>query len=168
MKKNVLDLHEYSNGEMDCWIEKYQEIWDTFKQKVMSVLIIDPNDKMPIDHLELKDPDIFLKYFDLGKSEEGDYRIIGKHFHPYLTNGECGYDGLIFDNIDHINAGADTEDLQMLVWQALKRDEAGPGDGYSILPGDILPFDKMMIMARCKEIPDYLRGKSLLTRFIEI
>ncbi|MDE6551765.1 MAG: hypothetical protein K2K98_02215 [Muribaculaceae bacterium] len=113
-------------------------------------------------------PDLYLKKFDLADCKDGDFNRIGQHLGQYISDGKCVSDGLLFDNIDCINAGKDTEDLQTMVWQSLKRDDSDMC-GYSILPfGDAIPFDKMMIAARCKEKPDYLKDKSLLTHIIEV
>lgn len=163
---NPLDTSDFFNGKMDRWIEKRSEMSQFFKQKVMSVLIVDPNNEMPLDVLE--ENDLFLKTFDLADCEDGDFNRIGQHLAQYIADGECAYDGLLFDNIDRISAGNDTEDLQTMVWQSLKRDHS-EGGGYQILPfGDTIPFDKLMIAARCKEIPEYLKDKSLLTYIIEV
>lgn len=163
-----LDVSKYFNGEMDRWIEKRHEMLDVFKRKGLSVLIVDPDNEMPLEVIEKALPDLSLKTFDLADCNDGDFNRIGQHLGQYINDGMCAYDGLLFDNIDCINAGKDTEDLQTLVWQALKRDNSDMC-GYSILPfGDPIPFDKMMIAARCKEKPNYLKDKSLLTYIIEV
>ena len=159
---------DFDNGKMDKWLTKRHEILTFFKQKVMSVLIVDPNNEMPLDEIEGAFPDLFLKTFDLADCNDGNFNRIGQHLGHYINDGECSYDGLLFDNIDCINAGKDTEDLQTMVWQSLKRDDSETC-GYQILPfGDAIPFDKMMIAARCKEIPDYLKDKSLQMIIIEV
>ncbi len=164
----VLDLSDYNNGNMDRWHEKRQQMLEFFKGKVLSVLIVDPEDEMPLKEIENAFPDLCLKTFDLADCKDGDFRRIGQHFDQYISNGKCAYDGLLFDNIDSISAGKDTEDLQAMVWQSLKRDDSEMCD-YSILPsGDPIPFDKMMIAARCKKKPEYLEDKSLLAYTIEV
>ena len=164
----VLDTDGYFNDDMDNWIEKRHLMLEFFKGKALSVLIVDPNNEMPLEEIEKALPDLFLKTFDLADCKDGDFNRIGQHLGQYINDGECAYDGLLFDNIDCINAGKDTEDLQTMVWQSLKRDSSESG-GYQILPfGDAIPLGKMMIAARCKEIPQYLKDKSLQTYIIEV
>ena len=165
---SIMDLNDFDNGKIDKWIEKRHEILTFFKQKVMSVLIVDPTNEMPLDEIEGALSDLYLKTFDLADCNNGDFNRIGQYLEQYINDGECAYVGLLFDNIDCINAGKDTEDLQTMVWQSLKRDSSDDG-GYQILPfGEAIPFDKMMIAVRCKEIPQYLKDKSLLTYIIEV
>ncbi|MDE6552581.1 MAG: hypothetical protein K2K98_06455 [Muribaculaceae bacterium] len=164
----VLNSTGYFNGDKDKWIEKRHLMLEFFKGKVLSVLIVDPNNEMPLEEIEKALPDLFLKSFDLADCKDGDFNRIGQHLGKYINDGKCAYDGLLFDNVDCINAGKDTEDLQTMVWQSLKRDDSETC-GYQILPfGDAIPFDKMMIAARCKEIPDYLKDKSLQRYIIEV
>ena len=164
----ALDLSDYNNGDMDKWIEKRKEMLEFFKGKGLSVLIVDPDNEMSLEVIEKAFSDLFLKSFDLADCNDGDFSRIGQHLGQYISDGECAYDGLMFDNIDCIDAGNDTEDLQTMVWQSLKRDDSDMY-GYSILPfGDAIPFDKMMIAARCKEMPEYLKDKSLQTYIIEV
>ena len=165
---SILDTAGYFNGDKDKWIEKRQLMLEFFKGKVLSVLIVDPNNEMLLEEIEKALPDLFLKSFDLADCKDGDFNRIGQHLGQYINDGKCAYDGLLFDNVDCINAGKDTEDLQTMVWQSLKRDDSETC-GYQILPfGDAIPFDKMMIAARCKEIPDYLKDKSLQRYIIEV
>lgn len=165
---SILDTAGYFNGDMDKWIEKRHEMLQFFKGKGLSVLIVDPNNEMPLDVIEGVFPDLYLKTFDLADCNDGDFNRIGQHLGQYINDGKCAYDGLLFDNVDCIDAGKDTEDLQTMVWQSLKRDDSDMC-GYSILPfGDAIPFDKIMIAARCKEIPEYLKDKSLQTYIIEV
>lgn len=164
----TLDTSDYFNGKMDNWIENYTIIGDTFKRSLISVLVIDPDNQMQLTDMESRFENLNLKYIDLADCKEGDYNRIGIHLNQYIDNGKCAYDGLLLDNIDQINAGNDTEDLQILVWQALKRDESEWG-GYQMLPfGETIPFDKMKIAVRCKELPAYLKGKSLQALFIAV
>ena len=164
----ALDLSDYNNGDMDKWIEKRNEMLEFFKGKGLSVLIVDPDNEMSLEVIEKALPDLFLKSFDLADCNDGDFNRIGQHLGQYISDGECAYDGLMFDNIDCIDAGNDTEDLQTMVWQSLKRDDSDMC-GYSILPfGDAIPFDKIMIAARCKKMPKYLKDKSLQTYIIKV
>ena len=165
---SVLDLSDYNNGNMDQWIEKRNEMLEFFKGRGLSVLIVDPDNEMKLEEIEGAFPDLFLKKFDLADCKDGDYNRIGRHLDQYISDGKCAYDGLLFDNIDCIDAGTDTEDLHTMVWQSLKRDDSDMC-GYQILPfGDAIPFDKMMIAARCKEFPDYLKDKSLQAYIIKV
>ncbi len=165
---STLDLNDFENGTMDEWIEKRNWLLSTFKGKVSSVMIVDPDNNMPLDEIERSNPELHLKCFDLADCREGDYIRMGQHLNQYMDNGECAYDGLLFDNIDSITADTETEDLKILVQQALKRDNS-ENSGYQILPfGEPIPFDKMMIAVRCKEFPEYLKGQSLQTVVIEV
>lgn len=170
---NILDPDYFNDLDkkiisMTIWTKKRHQMLEFFKGKLLSVLIVDPNNEMPLEEIEKAFPDLFLKNFDLADCNDGDFNRIGQHLGQYISEGKCAYDGLLFDNIDNITAGKDTEDLQTMVWQSLKRDDSDMC-GYSILPfGDAIPFDKMMIAARCKEMPEYLKGKSLLTYIIEV
>ena len=165
---SILDNTPYFNGDKDKWIEKRHQMLEFFKGKVLSVLIVDPNNEMPLDVIEKALPDLFLKSFDLADCKDGDFKRIGQHLGQYINDGKCAYEALLFDNVDCIKAGKDTDDLQAMVWQSLKRDDSETC-GYQILPfGDAIPFDKMMIAARCKEIPDYLKEKSLQMIIIEV
>ena len=169
---SILDNFEDSEwapeGERDKWIEKRQEIMKFFNQKIVSVLIIDPENQMPLSEIEDANPELNLLKIDLEDLKEGDFNKVGQLLNRHIADGEFLYDGLLLDNIDRIQAAADTEDLQAMVWQALKRDDSEMG-GYQILPfGEAIPFDKMRIATRCRHLPDYLEGKSLLTYRIEI
>ena len=67
------------------------------------------------------------------------------------------YDGLIIDNVDEIPDNSDREDWEEFVRFALKRETE-----YSMLPfGDCINFNKMHLAVRCKEYPEYIKGKSL-------
>ncbi len=165
---SILDQSDFFNGKMDNWLEKRHWILSTFKGKASSVLIVDPHNKMSLDEIERTNPELHLKSFDLADCNDGDFNRIGQHLNQYIDNGVCAYDGLLFDNIDCINADEDTEDLQRMVCQSSKR-ERSDDVGYQILPfGEPIPFDKMMIAVRCKEIPEYLKGQSLQTVIIEV
>ncbi len=163
-----LDTSDYFNGKMDEWLKQKKFAERMFKDGYLSVLVIDPKNQMPIKDLEVSNPDLNLKYIDLADCKDGDFNRLGQYFNQYINDGEYAYDGLLLDNVDRINAGSDTEYLENFVWQALKKDESDLG-GYKILPfGETIPFDKMKIAARCREIPEYLQGKSLLCFFLEV
>ncbi|MBD5328461.1 MAG: hypothetical protein HDS03_00995 [Bacteroides sp.] len=163
---SILDSFEDGDwapdGKMDKWMEKRREIIRIFNQKLFSVLIIDPDNQMSLSELEGANPQLNLLKIDLADCKNGAFNKIGQHLNQHIAAGEFGYDGLLLDNIDRIDAGEDTEDLQVMVWQALKRDDSEIA-GYQILPfGEAIPFDKMMIATRCRHLPDYIEGKSLL------
>ncbi len=165
---STLDLSDFENGTMDEWIEKRQWLLSTFKGKVSSVLIVDPDNRIHLEEIERNNPELHLKCFDLTDGDESDYILIGQHLNQFIDKGECAYDGLLFDNIDCIKADSKNVDLKVFVQQALKRDNS-ENCGYQILPfGEPIPFDKMMIAVRCKEIPEYLKGQSLQTVIIEM
>lgn len=159
--KDQLDVSDYFNGKMDDWIEKRHFMLEFFKGKRMSIFIVDPNNEMSLDVITSAFPEFHLKTFDLADCKEGDFTRIGRHLEPYFKGDICGYNGLLFDNVDCINAGEDTIPLQNMVWQSLKRDSSEFG-GFQIIPGNTIPFDKISIAVRCKEIPDYLENKSLM------
>lgn len=165
---NFEDSEWATEGKMDKWVEKRQDIMNIFNQKIMSALIIDPENQMQLSEIEVANPELNLLKIDLADLKEGDFNKIGQLLNRHIADGEFLYDGLLLDNIDRIQAGADTEDLQAMVWQALKRDDSEMV-GYQILPfGEAIPFDKMRIAARCRYFPDYLEGKSLLVYRVEI
>ena len=66
---SILDNFEDSEwapeGEMDKWIEKRQEIMKFFNQKIVSVLIIDPGNQMPLSEIEDANPELNLLKIDL-------------------------------------------------------------------------------------------------------
>ena len=151
-----LDASEYFNGEMDEWIEKYSFFEDTFKRGAISVLLIDPNNQMPIRNYSSNYPELDLEYIDFAKCVDGDYKKIANQ----ILNGS--YDGYLFDNIDEIGLIEDKEELEYLVKMALKRDTLPFTDS-------IIDFhERMMIACRCKEMPEYLKGQSLQMMIIEV
>lgn len=155
--------------EFDAYMEKWFEFQDCFKSKVVSALVIDPKGKFPLSGLKLDG--LRVKYFDLKNLTEKDYHLIGSWITQRINNGTFSYDGLLFDNADHIptdweDEGAEYNLEQMLI-SALKRE-----DDFQILPNAFpcapIPFDKIMVAVRCKEYPKYLWGKSLQSRIIEV
>lgn len=153
---SVLDTTPFFNGDMDRWLEKRRIFDNTFKTGVLSVLLVDPDNEMPIKNYASENPDLDLKYIDFADCRKGDYRRI----ETQVLNG--GYRGFLFDNIDQIGWIEDKAQLEYLVKMALKRD---------ILPisDTTIDFnDRMMIACRCKAIPDYLKGQSLQMIIIEM
>ncbi len=151
-----LDVSEYFNGEMDRWIEKHQIFDETFKKGVLSVLLVDSDNQMPIKNYPSENPDLDLKYIDFAKCEEGDYKRIERQ----VLDG--GYRGYLFDNIDEVGWIEDKAQLEYLAKMSLKRDTLPFTDS-------IIDFnDRMMIVCRCKEIPEYLKGQSLQMIIIEV
>ena len=69
----------------------------------------------------------------------------------------------MFDNIDLIPNISDKEYLEELVRFALKRE-----DNYPLSGNSAIDFNSLMIGAKCREIPDYLKGKSLQTIIINV
>lgn len=152
----VLDTADYFNGNMDKWIEKHMLFDETFKKGVLSVLLVDPDNQMPIKNYPSENPDLDLKYIDFAKCVEGDY----KRIETQVLNG--GYKGYLFDNIDEVAWIEDKAELEYLAKMALKRD---------ILPivDSIVDFDdNVMVACRCKEMPEYLKGQSLQMIVIEV
>lgn len=153
---SILDTADYFNGNMDKWIEKHIIFDETFKKGVLSVLLVDPDNQMPIKNYPSENPDLDLKYIDFAECEEGDYRLIEKQ----VLNG--GYKGYLFDNIDEVDWIEDKAQLEYLAKMSLKRDRLPFTDS-------IIDFDEnMMVVCRCKEIPEYLKGQSLQMIIIEV
>ncbi len=91
------------------------------------------------------------KYIDLSQTSKGDYNRFAQHLNQFK------YDGLIIDNVDEIPDNSDREDWEEFVRFALKRETE-----YSMLPfGDCINFNEMHLAVRCKEYPEYIKGKSL-------
>jgi len=151
---NVLDPN--FEAELDMWVEKSSEFKEVYPKKVLSVVVIDPDGGFPLKDLE-NNTDIYSKYFDLSQCVEGDYNRIMRNISDF------GYDGLMFDNIDNIPDNSDKGDWEELVRFALKRE-----DEYNILPFFTVDFSKMSIGVRCREYPEYLKGKDLQTYIIEV
>ncbi|MBD5210265.1 MAG: hypothetical protein HDS77_08365 [Bacteroidales bacterium] len=153
---SILDTTAYFNGDMDKWIEKHRIFDETFKKGVLSVLLVDHDNQMPIEGYTSENPDLDLKYIDFAQCEEDDYIRIEKQ----VLNG--GYKGYLFDNIDDVAWIEDKAELEYLVKMALKRDKLPFTD--SIIDFD----DDVMMVCRCKEIPEYLKGQSLQMIIIEV
>ena len=153
---SILDTDAYFNGDMDKWIEKRRIFDETFKKGVLSVLLVDPNNQMPINNYPSENSDLRLKYIDFSKCEDGDYGLIEKQ----VFNG--GYKGYLFDNIDKVGWIEDKALLEYLARMALKRDRLPFTD--SIIDFD----DDTMVVCRCKEMPEYLKGQSLQMIIIEV
>lgn len=151
--------------KLDRYIETQYWFERAFKSRNISAMVIDPKEEFPLKgYADSRFGEMFIKYFDLAECTEGDFRLIAKLMNQYVADGESMIDGLMFDNIDRIPEISDKEDIEQLVLYALKRDD----DWRPIIPGQAIPFSKMMIAARCKTYPDYLKGESLLTNIIEM
>ena len=153
---SILDTTAYFNGDMDKWIEKHRIFDETFKKGVLSVLLVDPDNQMPIKNYPSENPDLDLKYIDFAECEEGDYGRIERQ----VLNG--GYKGYLFDNIDEVDWIEDKTQLEYLAKMSLKRDRLPFTDS-------IIDFDEnVMVVCRCKEIPEYIKGQSLQMIIIEV
>ncbi len=162
-----LDSSEWFDGKMDARLEKEQELIDVISRNYTSVLIEDPENHCGLDTLSARMPDRTFMTIDLSTLSDGDFPLVSKKLNGYIANGQFAFDGLLLDNIDQINAGADTEDFQTFVWQALKRDNTELG-GYELYPyNTVFPFDKMIVAARCTHYPEYLKDKHLTTYILE-
>ena len=148
---SILNLSDFFNGKMDDWIEKWELLNRTFGNKILSVLLVDPNNEMPIEYVMQRHPNSRIKYIDLAKCCDGDYNRFAQHLNQFK------YDGLMIDNVDEIPDNSDREDWEEFVRFALKREA-----DYQLLPfGDCINFNEMHIAVRCKEYPEYIKGKSL-------
>lgn len=150
-----LNLSDFFNGKMDDWIEKWELLNRTFGNKTLSVLLVDPNNEMPIEYVMQRHPNSRIKYIDLAKCCDGDY----PHIEKTLEHG--GYNGVLFDNIDEVGWIEDKADLEYLVKYSLKRDSLPFNDC-------VVDFCDLMVVCRCKEIPEYLKGQSLQMIIIEV
>lgn len=156
------DFEKESFPKLERYIKVKNDFDRLFTGKVLSVLLVDRDDDFPLHEYRQSSSDgVTVKYFDLARATKGDYARIGKRINGYIADdGSCLIDGLILDNVDRINTGDKEEDeyLEELVWQALKRE-----DDYRIAQqGRAIPFPALMIAARCKEIPEYLEGRSMM------
>ncbi|MCM1153504.1 MAG: hypothetical protein NC328_07620 [Muribaculum sp.] len=160
-------LNPNIDKDLDRYLENRFEFERSFKSKVVSVLVIDPNDEFPLKDIGEDN----IMYFDLSNITEKDYHLMGKWITQYITDGGFAYDGVIFDNADHIPSTFEDKqneyNMEQMIISALKRD-----DDFQILPWAYpsapIPFDKIMVAVRCRRFPKYLRGKSLQTNIIEI
>ena len=145
---SILDLSDFDNGTMDKEVEYLNLLHDTFSGTTLTAFVV--NRDTPINHVG-KALDIRSKYIDLSQSSDGDYNRFAQHLNQFK------YDGLIIDNVDEIPDNSDREDWEEFVRFALKREA-----DYQLLPfGDCINFNEMHIAVRCKEYPEYLKGKSL-------
>lgn len=164
-----MSLLDHNNeADFDRYMEKRFEFEHNFKSRVVSVLIIDPKDEFPLN--DLKFEGISTKYFDLSYITEKDYHLMGKWITERIIDGGFSYDGLMFDNADVIPSFEEKDEeynLEQMLISALKRD-----DDFQILPCaypcEPIPFDKIMVAARCKKFPKYLWGKDLQTTIIDM
>lgn len=151
----MLDLQPFEDGTMDGWVEKWNELNDTFHQKVLSVLVIDPDNEMRIAEMT-NDEGKLLKYFDLSQCADGDYKLM-------LNALSVGYEGIMFDNADSVPDISDKGKIEELVRFSLKRESDFP------LPnGDTFDFNDLAIAVRCSKYPQYLNGKSLQSLIIDM
>lgn len=162
-------LKPNNEADFDRYMEKRFEFESNFKSRVVSVLIIDPNDEFPLK--DLKFDGISTKCFDLSDITERDYHLMGKWITERISDGGFAYDGVMFDNADCIPTNfeekQDEYNLEQMLISALKRD-----DDFQILPCaypcEPIPFDKIMVAVRCRKFPKYLWGKGLQTYIIEV
>lgn len=154
------------NENLDRYMENRFEFERNFKSRAVSVLVIDPNDEFPLKDISEDN----IMYFDLSNITEKDYHLMGKWITQHISNGGFAYDGLIFDNADHIPSTFEDKqneyNLEQMIISSLKRD-----DDFQILPwaypSEPIPFDKIMVAVRCKNFPKYLWGKSLQANIID-
>lgn len=145
---SILDLSDFDNGTMDKEVEYLKLLHDTFLGTILTAFVV--NRDIPINHVG-KVLGIRSKYIDLSQTSKGDYKRFAQHLNQFK------YDGLMIDNVDEIPDNSDREDWEEFVRFALKRETE-----YSMLPfGDCINFNEMHIAVRCKEYPEYIKGKSL-------
>ena len=145
---SILDLSDFDNGTMDKEVEYLHLLHDTFLGTILTAFVV--NRDIPINHVG-KVLGIRSKYIDLSQTSKGDYKRFAQHLNQFK------YDGLMIDNVDEIPDNSDREDWEVFVRFALKRKTE-----YSMLPfGDCINFNEMHIAVRCKEYPEYIKGKSL-------
>ena len=145
---SILDLSDFDNGTMDKEVEYLHLLHDTFLGTILTAFVV--NRDIPINHVG-KVLGIRSKYIDLSQTSKGDYNRFAQHLNQFK------YDGLMIDNVDEIPDNSDREDWEEFVRFALKRETE-----YSMLPfGDCINFNEMHIAVRCKEYPEYIKGKSL-------
>ena len=145
---SILDLSDFDNGTMDNMVEYLHLLHNTFLGTILTAFVV--NRDIPINHVG-KELGIRSKYIDLSQTSKGDYKRFAQHLNQFK------YDGLMIDNVDEIPDNSDREDWEEFVRFALKRETE-----YSMLPfGDCINFNKMHLAVRCKEYPEYIKGKSL-------
>lgn len=152
---NEEELNKKVEDRVERILPKESELKKVFHDKVLSVLLIDPDNDIPITKLE-NEEGLFTKYFDLAQCTDGDYSLI-------LKTLRHGCEGLWLDNVDSIPDISDKEDIEELVLFALKREPAFP------LPDiEAISFNDLAIAARCRKYPEYLNGKSLQALIIDM
>ena len=145
---SILDLSDFDNGTMDKEVEYLNLLHDTFLGTTLTAFVV--NRDIPINHVG-KVLGIRSKYIDLSQTSKGDYNRFAQHLNQFK------YDGLMIDNVDEIPDNSDREDWEEFVRFALKRET-----DYQLLPfGDCINFNEMHTAVRCKEYPEYIKGKTL-------
>lgn len=147
---NVVDATELIDGYMNRLIAQRRLFDSVFKEGVLSVLIVDPDNLLSINQYAKENTGLGVKYVDFSKCEEEDSELIERQ----IKQG--GYKGFLFDNIDEVGWVKNKVELEYLIKNSLKR---------ANLPMDL---DVIMIGCRCKEIPEYLKGKSMQMVIIKV
>lgn len=155
---STLDDFDTISARLDRIAPARVEFDRIFQGKTCSALVIDPDDLFTLTGSPL------IKYIDLSQCSEGDYRLIGRALSSPQFDG---MEGILFDNVDRIPDIADKESLEELVRFALKREDGFPLPCNSESDG-VIDFGNLHVGARCSEIPDYLKGKSLQAIFINV
>lgn len=126
--------------ELDRWLGK------------MSMLFIDPGDDFSVRDIVL-DGEAFV-YLDLASLRPGDWERFGRRVEQCQKDGKLK--GFTFDNVDQAPSlpKGEQEYFQDLVTFALK------GDDDVRVGRTLLDFSDIRTVARCKEYPAYLAGKS--------
>ena len=155
----ILDS-EHISDNLDRIVPARKELHDVMKGKISSALVVDKDNLLSFITECTFGDDILIKYIDLADCKEGDY----EHIANALSSPQFdGWEGIMFDNIDLIPDISDKEYLEELVRFALKRDVDFPFTG-----NPSLDFSSLLIGAKCRQYPDYLKGKSLQTIIINI
>jgi hypothetical protein len=150
VQDHINKVDDFFNGKMDRIIECTKVLHDTFVRPVLSALVVDTTDDIPIQQ-EGKLLGIHSKYLDLSQCVPGDYELFVKSF------VQRRYEGLLLDNIDNIPNNEDHDDWEVFVRFALKREN----DFQPFNMPKSINFGQLHIAARCKKNPDYLNGRSL-------
>lgn len=146
----MVDATELIDGYMNRLIAQRRLFDNVFKEGVLSVLIVDPDNLLSINQYAKENPGVGVKYVDFSKCEEDDSELIERQ----IKQG--GYKGFLFDNIDEVGWVKNKVELEYLIENSLKRADLSM-DSYD-----------MMIGCRCKKIPEYLKGKSMQMVIIEV
>lgn len=150
VQDHINNVDDFFNGKMDRIIECMQALHDTFVRPILSALVVDTTDDIPIQQ-EGKLFGIHSKYLDLSQCVPGDYELFVKSF------VQRRYEGLLLDNIDNIPNNEDRDHWEVFVRFALKREN----DFQPFNMPKSIHFGQLHIAARCKRVPDYLDGRSL-------